>query len=740
MSNTLTRRDFLKISAVAAATSVVSGCTVNLQRIEYLESYVEPPEEGLPGENLWYATTCRQCSAGCGIIVRVSDGRARKIEGNPLHPLNQGKLCARGQAALQELYDPDRLRNAVRQPGGRDTRQFEPLYWEDALALLAQRLRDADPAAVAFLGGNLSSHLWLVVERFIKALGARTPVVYTLGDELEGRQALQLFGASSIPFFDVARADVVFSFGANFLETWLSPVHYSRAYAQMRRGELGKRGYVVQFEPRLSSTAASADEWVPVRPGTEGLVALALGKIIVKEGLAGDSQHAALYEQVSVAEAAQASGVSVEELERLARIFARLSSPVAIPGSAVAAHGNGAAASTAIQALNHLAGQLGQPGGAYLPVEAEADGFVPPPASTYSDVCALIDDMAAGRVKVLLVHGANPLFELPTTAGFGEALANVPFVISFSSTVDETAAHADLILPDHTSLEGWGYHVPAVADRLVISGQQPVMRPLYDTRATVDVLLALAQELGDHLRQALPWPNEVEFLKETTGVWRDEGLSAESFWAEWRRRGGFWSGTERVRPPTDVQFDAPDGTSTDEMSADEMSALTLAAPDSGDDPAGYPFHLHLYPSVTLFDGRGANKAWLQETPDPMTTVAWQTWVEINPHTAEQLGLQDNDIVRVISPAGEVEAMVYIYPGIREDVVAMPVGQGHAHYGRYAKGQGSNPVRLLDSACDEETGMLAWAATRVQIAPTGRRHSLARLESPEGVEYLRGGEH
>jgi anaerobic selenocysteine-containing dehydrogenase len=176
------------------------------------------------------------------------------------------------------------------------------------------------------------------------------------------------------------------------------------------------------------------------------------------------------------------------------------------------------------------------------------------------------------------------------------------------------------------------------------------------------------------------------------------------------------------------------------MSADKVSALTLVAPDSGDDPAGYPFHLHLYPSITLFDGRGANKAWLQETPDPMTTVAWQTWVEINPHTAEQLGLQDNDIVRVISPAGEVEAVVYVYPGIREDVVAMPVGQGHAHYGRYAKGQGSNPVRLLGSTCDEETDMLAWAATRVQIVPTDRRHSLARLESPEGVEYLRGGEH
>ena len=129
MSNRLTRRDFLKMGAAAATASVVSGCSINLQQTEYLESYVQPPEEGLPGENLWYASTCRQCSAGCGIIVRVSDGRARKIEGNPLHPINRGKLCARGQAGLQELYDPDRLRNAVQQTGGRGSSNRSSGTW-----------------------------------------------------------------------------------------------------------------------------------------------------------------------------------------------------------------------------------------------------------------------------------------------------------------------------------------------------------------------------------------------------------------------------------------------------------------------------------------------------------------------------------------------------------------------------------------------------------------------------------
>ncbi|MCP4542682.1 MAG: molybdopterin-dependent oxidoreductase [Chloroflexi bacterium] len=726
MPNKLTRRDFLRVGTMAAAATVVSGCTVNLQRTEHLESYVQPPEEGLPGENLWYASTCRQCAAGCGTIVRVSDGRARKIEGNPSHPLNQGKLCARGQAALQELYDPDRLRNAVQQVGGRGSQQFEPLYWEKALASVEDRLRAADAEGVAFLGGNVSSHLWVVASRFLEALGAPPPVIYTLGDELEGRQALthmsqQLFNVPSVPVFDVANADVVFSFGANFLETWMSPVYYSRAYGRMRRGQFGKRGYLVQFEPRLSSTAASADKWVPVRPGTEGLIALALGKIIVEEGL-GNGRNKSLYEQIEISDVAEASGVPTEELEHLARIFADVDKAVAIPGGPLAAHSNAATALTAVHALNHAVGR--QSNGVFLPPETGVAEFMPPPISSFANVQTLVENMASGQIKLLFVHSADPLFELPLATDFEQALRGVPLVVSFSPTVNETATQADLILPDHTNLEGWGYHVPAVADRQVVSGQQPVMRPLYDTRATVDVLLALAQRLGGDLAQALPWRNEVEFLEDITGAWRDEGTSAEAFWAGWRRQGGWWSEREEKQfLPVNPTFDAP---------------LSLTIPTEHGESEW--FNLHIYPSISLFDGRGANKSWLQETPDPMTTVSWQTWIEINPHAAERLGVQDEDVVRVISSEGEIEATVYVYPGIREDVVAMPIGQGHQQYGRYAKGHGSNPMRLLTVTTDDETGALAWAETRVWIVPTGECRSLARLEDPEGMAYLSGEGH
>ncbi|NLE77092.1 MAG: molybdopterin-dependent oxidoreductase [Chloroflexi bacterium] len=716
MPNRVSRRRFLKLGALAATATVVSGCTVNLQRTEYLESYVRPPEEGLPGENVWYASACRQCAAGCGLLARLSDGRVRKVEGNPLHPVNRGKLCARGQAVLQELYDPDRLRHAVGQVGGRGSLQFQPLPWEAALQEVTTRLTGAAPEGVAFLGGNLPTHLELLAQRFLAALGAPPPLHFTLGDEMVGWRLLSeasqaRLGSPALPLFDLAQADVVFSFGANFLETWLSPLHYSRAYSAMRRRDLGKRGYLVQFEPRLSATAACADEWVPLQPGSEALVARALGKLLAAQGVGAGSALASWFAEADVPAAAAASGVAVAELERLAAILARWPQAVILPGAALGREGAAPAALDAVLSLNVLLGRVGQPGGVYRTPSPGVAGFRALLPSPFAQVQELVGCIQTGQVQVLFIHGLNPVFELPYPE-LAEALAQVPYVVSFNSAVDETAAQADLLLPDHTNLESWGYHVPLLADRPTVSALQPVTRPLYDTRSTADVLLALADALGGEVKQALPWPNEVAFLQEQLAA-----LGA-GIWSGFRRQGGWWAEQPQPESPTPLTA-AP---------APPL-ALASASPD-------YPLSLLLYPSTTLFDGRGANKPWLQETPDPMTTVAWETWVEVHPHTADRLGLQDNDIVRVCSPAGEVEAVVYRFPGLAEGVAAMPLGQGHQGYGRYAKGHGANPARLLAPQVGQG-GHLAWGAA-VRLEPTGRRRPLPRLESPEGVNYMQSG--
>jgi anaerobic selenocysteine-containing dehydrogenase len=731
MTTKFSRRDFLKIAAGAtAATGFASAVRPIL-----LEPFVRPPEDVLPGQATWYASTCRQCAAGCGIVVRVINGRAKKIEGNPLHPLNRGKLCARGQAGLQVLYNPDRLKNAVRQTGGRGSRKFEPLYWDDALETLTQKVSSlGNPNRLAFFGGRLPDHLYWLAARLLEALGAPPPVIFDLHAALEGRlTAAQLsqtfFGAPELPVYDLARAQVILSFGANFLETWMSPVAQSYAYGVLRQGSQGGRGLLVQLEPRLSATAASADEWIPVRPGTEGFVALAIGRLIVEERLGHVGSHqalAVLYQNVDVREMANASEVPAETLERLSHIFADANQAVAIPGGYLAGQRNGLASMLAVQALNLLVAQIGRVGGVFLSHPGPTEALRQTPAvDSFDHVQDLIKRMKAGQVDLLLIHGANPAYELPAAAGFAEAIAHVPFVVSFSPFVDETATQADLILPDHTYLEAWGYQVPAPGvDRPAVSSQQPVVRPLYDTRATADVLLALAARLGGPAAEALPWPDEVTFLQEVAGGLYGSSLgvyeaqTVAGFWALWRQYGGWWSEKEIPREPEVTQV--------------VTQPLPLTAPQFEGDPQAYPFVLYPYPSALLADGRGANLPWLQETPDPMTTARWWTWVELNPETARSLGVSDNDVVRVISPYGQLEAPVVVYPGIRPDVVAIPVGQGHGDYGRFAERRGSNPLALVAPVTDPDTGALAWGTTRVRLERTGRKQTLARLESLDGA--------
>lgn len=726
----LSRRNFLQATTVAAAATGLAPAARRL----VMEPFVRPPEDEVPGRATWFATTCRQCSAGCGSIVRVINGRPRKIEGNPAHPLNRGRLCARGQAALQSLYDPDRLRNAVHQVGGRGSRQFEPISWGQAIERLATALEDPGKRQrVAFLGGLLPEHLYTLTSRFLQALGAPPPILTDLHAVLEGRaEAVAMserwFGVPALPIYDISRAEVVYSFGANFLETWMSPVAQSFDYGLMRQGQLGGRGFLAHFEPRLSSTAAAADEWVPIRPGTEGSVALALGRIIVEEdlGRAGrHREHAHLYRDINIAEIAASSGMSEANLRRLARAFANAERSVAIPGGLLAGQANAAQAMDAVMALNVIMRRLGREGGVFLPFGVPAGDFSQPtPTSRFAEVDGLLQRMRRGEVEVLFLHGNNPVYDFPNWLGVREAMQSVPLIVSFSSVVDETAVEADLVLPDHTDLESWGFRIPSpAADRPLVSASQPVSLPLYDTRSTADVLLGLAALLGDPVGPALPWPDEASYLEEVSqgllgsSVGAYDARTPAGFWSRWRQYGGWWSSRPIRNEPDPVGMPS--------------RPLVVPEPTFAGNPDQFPFVFLPYPSVTLTDGRGANSPWLQETPDPMTTACWATWVEVNPATAEELGLENDDLVRVVSPSAVLEAPVVVNPGLRPDVIAVPLGQGHRDFGRFAAGRGSQPMALVAPPPSGGAASLLWAATRVRLETTGRRGSLARVESLEG---------
>jgi len=699
MTDNFSRRDFLKLAGLGAATAtILTGCGP-ASRYVVREPYTKMPEYTYNGQSTFYATTCRECAAACGLVIRTHQGRAIKAEGNPYNPVNLGKTCARGQASLQGLYNPDRIQNPGQHKRGEKT--FTDMDWDAAIGVVGKALAGGD---FAFLLGTAPDHLFDLAGELSKAYAAAAPLRFSVLAVFEARATLgeaarAIFGKPDNLFFDLSNADLVFSFGANFLETWLSPVAYTREFANMRRA---KRGYLVQFEPRMSQTAAKADEWIPVRPGTEGLVALALGKLAAE--IKGKVLPA--FNGVDVAAVAEASGVEQATLERLAQLFAAAERPVALPGGAPLAQSNGLEAGKAILALNAFTS-----GGVYLTAPAAVNDAYHRPASL-KEMAALIERMNAGKIKTLFVHGVNPLFELPRALGFREALEKVPTVISFASFPDETALAADYVFPDHTGLESWGYQRAATgAGQTLISGAQPVIAPFYNTRATADVLLAASAG-------KLPYADEVAFVQaQVTGlIGAADGFfgagDLPSFWAQFQQFGGWWTNDAKLSVPETPLLD---------------KALQVEAPPVQGEGE---FYLHVFPSPILAEA-GANKPWLQEIPDPMTTVMWNSWLEMNPVTADELGLLDDDVVQVISPFGMLEVSVYRYPAIRPDTVAIPFGQGHTAYGRYAEGRGVNPADLLGGDFNS-AGDLAFSGLKVQIKKTDKKQTLSRLESKLGV--------
>lgn len=717
----ISRRDFLKVAGAGAITSaVLTGCGP-ASRYVTREPYTGMPEYTYNGRSTHYATTCMECAAACGLVVRTVQGRAIKVEGNDHHPVNQGKTCARGQAALQGLYNPDRVKGptAQRREGTLSDSDANLISWDAAVDTIGEALQAHRPEEIAFLLGETHDHLFDLVSELTAALGAPRPLRYGALSLFESRETLRkaaekIFGRAELPYFDFAGADVTFSFGANFLETWISPVANSRGYSQMRQGAFtGHRGVLVQFEPRMSMTAAKADEWVPIKPGTEALVALAIGRLVA-EYKGGTLPP--LYSQVEVEELAQAAGVSVEKLTHLAQMLAEADHPLAIPGGGALGQVHGIQTAEAVLALNWVSGIPGRPGGVYHTPPAVL-GELHRPVSMV-EMENLAARMRAGEIKVLFVHGVNPVFELPKSLGFAEAMAEVPSVISFASFPDETAIMSDYIFPDHTGLESWGYQrVMSGSSKPVLSGAQPVVVPFYDTRSTVDVLLAAAQMAGGVLAEALPFEDEVAFLQNKLGglVGTQNALiragDIQTFMAQFQQYGGWWGAEDSLESPT----------------SGDLTEIGNLAPDYQGEGEYF-----LYPYVSpILAEKGANKPWLQEIPDPTTTVMWNTWVEINPKTAEELGLHNDDIVKIISGAGEIEASVYLYPAIRPDTVAVPFGQGHTAYGRYAEGRGANPLDLLGTTTNP-AGDLVFGAAKVRIEKTGKIKNLARFESIRGV--------
>lgn len=705
----LDRRDFLKVLGWSGAAVALSGCgnTSIEDGKETVVSYVEANDYMVPGIGVYYNSTCAQCDAGCGINGRVREGRVLKLEGNADSAINRGKLCGLGQAGVQHHYNPD----LVREPLLRNGNKGETISWEKAYALIAEKLNGVSGEEIAFLSGGVSGHLKVLLGNYLDSLGTKNHFVYeAIAPSVVRAANVKAYGVD-MPRYRLDKAKVVLSFGADFLGSWVSPVHFSQQYAQFRKGVDGQRGVLIQVESKMTVTGANADRWLAVKPGTEGV--LALGIINALGVATGDV--AALVKDFGLVRVSKETGVSVSQIEKIAALLKMRSPSLVLAGSAAEGYAHGSQNAAAINLLNQVLGNIGKT--VEAPVSVPFPQMSPSKGKTAA-LKSLNDGLAAGKYKVLFNFAANPVFTAPGAYKFKDNLAKAGFKVAFAHYLDETALQADLVLPLDSALEDWGTQVPEyMTETAQINIQQPLMERLHaNTRGMGDILLALVKQRKADEYKA--FEDYYAYLRgamlQNKGALGGGGTDDDTFWNETLTKGV-------------VKLAGSTGALSGQVSA---AGLTLPAAAEGDEH--YP--LHLIPGVTanLRDGRHTNQPWLQESPDPLTTIVWDSWVEIHPKKATELGIVEGDIVEVTSKTGSVKAQVYLFPGIHPEAVSIPVGRGHDAMGRYAKGFGVNPFQIMDAVFESVTGELAMHETRVKIKKTGQRVLVVKDEGAAGA--------
>ncbi len=732
----LDRRSFLSFIIGGAAGTTLSPLpwklTDDISIWTQMWPWTPEPERG---EVSYVNSVCTLCPGGCGITVTKVEERVIKIEGLKGHPVNDGGLCLLGLSGAQLLYGHRRVKTPLKKVNGK----FKKISWNEAIAEVAKRLTELRSKGkshkVAFIAESDRGTITELINRFMTVYGSpnfiRTPSIL---DSYELTMHL-MQGVQAAPGFDFENADFVLSFGSGILDGWGSPVRMFRANSKWRR----YGGKLIQIEPRLSNTAAKSDQWIPIKPGSEGALALGIAHVIIRDSLYNKDfvhKYAAGFERwerpvmdgFSPEIVTKITGVDPSTITALARNFAQASKPIALCGRGRGTTPGSLKEFIAVHALNALVGNINQPGGIWaIPEpdyinwpELEMDsvasegmqtqridgaGSQQYPNARYmlNHLPELINSATSSPIEALFISGSNPLYTLPDTASAKEALAKIPFVASFSSYMDETAQIADLILPNHVYLERYE-DVPVTSgiQYPLIGLAKPVVDPLFNTKHTGDVVIQLAKALGGFIESAFPWERYQDCLEETLGN-------------KWNAlvEGGYWmdatfkvSALEKAFETTSGKFEF---TNAD---IDSLSRFSTVVPEG--DEAIYPLTLIAYDSMRLASGFIGNPPFMVKVVEDTVLKANDICLEINPITARALGLSEGKYATLTTPKGSARVRIHIFDGIMPGSVAMPRGLGHTAYDGFLANKGVNVNSLLGPSIDSASGHNAAWGIRAKL--------------------------
>jgi Fe-S-cluster-containing dehydrogenase component len=675
----LGRRDFLKIMAASLGLAGLTACRP--RHLEQILPYSVPPPELTPGEPLFFATAFERGGYGLGILVKSHMGRPVKVEGNPDHPASLGATDVFAQASILDLYDPDRAKVMARQGIVAGSLLF---MQEMEQALQAQRLRQG--AGLRILTGAVSSPTFISqMETLLSAFPeARWHSYEPLGRENLQAGAELAFGEAVESRFYFDRAQVILSLDSDFLFNEPGAVRYAREFAEGRQvldgqGEMN-RLYVI--ESSLTITGGQADHRLPLRPAQIEEAARQIAARLGIDGLApGEGPLRKSWLDAVVA-----------DLEAHAGAALILAGPQQPPSVQALVH-----------AINDRLGSVGNTIEYLEPVHGNPEGGL----ESLADLAAAL---AAGQVDLLVIFDGNPAYTAPADLNFANRISQAALSVYLGLQVDETAARVHWHIPAAHYLEMWGDTRSYDGTTSII---QPLIEPLYENWSPYElasVLLGQPRRTGYSLVRE-HWQEQSQAM----------GIAApgfENFWGKALHKG------------------LVDGTASDPVQvvirAGMVEALNANTSATASNLDG--FDIVFTPDPTLWDGRFANNAWLQELPKPFTSLTWDNAILLAPSTAERLGLTGEDVVILSLNGRSVEGAVLVTPGQPEDCLGLSLGYGRERGGQTLPEAGFNAYALRLS-----TGF--WFAGDVQIAPTGRRRRLALTQAQtdmEGREPVRHG--
>ena len=676
--NNVSRRKFLALISASAAFAVTS-CTDYRDKGEIVP-YNHRPEGMLPGKPEYYASTCSGCSEACGILVKTREGRPIKIDGNPDHPVNKGKVCAKGQASILNLYDPDRL--------GTPLKDGKKTSWDDGQKAVFSALNKAakENKEIAVVTGPLYSPTEAkLLKEFTEKYPSTKIYSYDFFHSRNREDAWKLtYGSSAIPAIKWENAKVILSIDADFLSREGSHIEATRKYAERRDVMKGTGDFnrVYIAEGGMSLTGMNADYRISVRPDMQYDFVMSLMNEVAG-GAAG----------YSLSMFAGENNLNKEALENLLRDLKQSrGESIVYAGDTLPVNVH-----AAVNRLNEALGNNGM-------YDWESTSGAQVPSASLGDIKKFINNLKNGNVGVVIHYDTNPVYHFPKSLGYGEALKKAGTVVSLTEYYHETAEAGSYTLPIHNELESWG---DVLRRSNVYSLRQPIISPLYNSRQKEAVMLA--------------WIGDEEY---------SEGLYHEYLMNNFRD-----AVYSKVDTPVDYKrfwFSAlHDGVV--EINAGKIESVfnaesSVEATEMKNGKTG-EYVLHLQSNYFIGDGKFSNNGWLQELPHPVSKVTWDNYAAVSPATAKELSVENNDMIKIKAGGTELELPVLLQPGQAHKTIVVELGYGRTAAGAVGNGVGFNVNDLLGI----EGNSFQYIISGVSVSKTGNSYSLVSTQEHHSLD-------